>query len=468
VTTTRGDVAIVGAGPAGLMAAWRAARAGRRVVLIEATSVVGGMAGSFEVGGQRVDFGSHRLHPAIAGPIRMELYRLLGMDLQSRRRHGRLRLADRWVAFPLEAADLVRRLPPRFAIGAARDALGAPFRRPRADTFAEQVRAGIGPTTASWFYEPYIRKLWGVPADELAGELARRRVSANAPTAILRKVARRGPGPGRTFLYPRRGFGQLSEALAEAAAVAGADLRLGTPLDRIETGAPELGLAHRLDLAGGDVVEAPLVWSTIPLARLVDLLEPAPPRPVREAAATLTHRGMVLVYLVVPRSQYTEFDAHYLPAEDHPVSRLSEPKNYRDHPDDPERTTVLCAEVPCRQGDETWSMDDEALGAMVRDALLREGLPDPAPVEVAGRRLPRVYPDYQVGFAERQAAVEEWLAGQPGLIALGRQGLFVGDNTHHVLAMGWAAADALGREGSFDGAAWQVAREQFRAHVVED
>lgn len=468
MTGVAADVVVVGAGPAGLMAAARAAAAGHQVVMLEAADAVGGLAGSFDVGGQRVDFGSHRLHPAVSAPVLTELYRLLGVDLQTRRRHGRLRLADEWVAFPLQAGDLVRHLPPRFAAGAALDALRSPFRTARADTFAEQVRAGLGPTTASWFYEPYIRKLWGVSGDQLDGELARRRVSARTPGAILRRLTRTGPGPGRTFLYPRRGFGQLSEVLAGAAEAAGVDLRLGAALERIDLGSPELGLTHRLVTGAGDVIETPLAWSTMPLARLVEAVQPAAPRGVRDASASLTHRGMVLVYLVVPQAQYTEFDAHYLPDEHNPVSRLSEPKNYRDNPDDPADTTVLCAEVPCREGDERWSMADADLGELVRDALVRTGLPDPTPVEIAVRRLPRVYPDYGIGFRERLAVVEAWLAEQTGVITLGRQGLFVGDNTHHVLDMGWAAAEALDADGSFDGAMWHRARDTFRDHVVED
>lgn len=463
------DVAVVGAGPAGLMAAWRAARAGHSVVLVDGADRVGGMAGSFEVAGQRVDFGSHRLHPSIDGEILLDLYRLLGTDLQERARHGRLRLADRWMRFPLRASDLARGLPLRFAAGAARDALTRPLRRPRADTFAEQVRVGLGPTVAAWFYEPYIRKLWGVDPTQLDGELARRRVAARSPAAILRRLRPTSiPGPGRTFLYPGRGFGQLSDALADAATSAGVDLRLGSGVTKIELGSPELGPPHRLVLADGVRVEAPVVWSSAPLAGLVEMFDPPAPRPVRETAAGLGHRAMVLVYLVVPRPRYTEWDAHYLPAEHNPVSRLSEPKNYRDSDDDPADRTVLCAEVPCWEGDETWSAEPADLGERVRGALLAEGLPDPAPVEVEARRLPRVYPDYRVGFGEGLATVEAWLAGQAGMITLGRQGLFVGDNTHHVLAMGAAAADVLEPDGTFDGQEWARRREQFRSFVVED
>jgi NADPH-dependent 2,4-dienoyl-CoA reductase/sulfur reductase-like enzyme len=89
-------IAVVGAGPAGLAAAWRAAAAGHEVVVLERGPQVGGMAGSFEVAGLRVDHGSHRLHPATPAPVLAALRGLLGDELQTRPRHGRIRLLDRW------------------------------------------------------------------------------------------------------------------------------------------------------------------------------------------------------------------------------------------------------------------------------------------------------------------------------------------------------------------------------------
>ncbi|MCB9373773.1 MAG: hypothetical protein H6518_13520 [Microthrixaceae bacterium] len=171
----------------------------------------------------------------------------------------------------------------------------------------------------------------------------------------------------------------------------------------------------------------------------------------------------MLVYLVVDRPQWTEYDAT---AADGPVARLSEPKNYRDGPDPSDRT-VLCAEVPADVGDAAWSLADDDLGSLVRARQL--DLPDsPAPVAVETRRLPRVYPRYRVGFAADLAGLEAWAAGQPRLLTFGRQGLFVPDNTHHALAMGDAAAAALGPDGAFDEGSWVAARDGFRSHVVED
>lgn len=434
-------MAVIGAGPAGLMAALRLARAGRSVVVHEAADRVGGMAGSFEIEGIRVDVGSHRLHPSTPPELLAEVRDLLGDDLQVRPRNGRIRMAGRWLRFPLRAQELVTRLPRRLAVGAARDALAAPFRRPREDTFAEVVRAGLGPTMAEAFYAPYVEKLWGVPPHELSGELARRRVSADGPVAIARRLVRARSG-GATFLYPRRGFGQISERLAEAAVSAGAEVRLSSPVEDL------------------DSLDAGLVFSTLPVTALAAM--------AGGPTNTLTHRAMALVYLTLDRRPYTPFDAHYFPEPDVVFSRLSEPANYRDSPADPPDRTVLCAEVPCTVGDATWSSSDADLGERVAAGLALVDLPVAVPHGVHVERLPRVYPLYRVGFERELAAVLEWAHGLDRVVVFGRQGLFVPDNTHHALAMGAAAAAAVRDDGTFDRGDWTAALDRFRGHVVED
>lgn len=489
------DVVVVGAGPAGLAAAWRAASRGHRVVVLERADHVGGMAASFEVAGVRVDLGSHRLHPSIDPVILGQLRSLLGDHLQLRPRHGRIRLAGRWLRFPLAPGDIVRNAPRRFAAGVVADTLRSPWRRPKADTFDEVVRAGLGPTIADEFYGPYIRKLWGVDPSELSGELARRRVSARSSGDLLKRLARSArpsaePTPGQSFLYPAKGFGEISERLADAAVAAGAEIRLGTEVVGLDLrhddhvavrartrpgpGPGPAGAAAEAEVrsdARDEHLDARLdagqVWSTVPLGALAASALPAPPTDVLAAARRLEHRALVLVYLVLDRPRYTEFDAHYFPGADVLPSRLSEPKNYRDG-DDPAGVTVLCAEVACTVGDAIWSMADSDLGAGVAESLERQCLPLVDHVAVEVRRLPHVYPLYRPGFETDVAALTAWVDGHPRLVTFGRQGLFVPDNTHHALAMGWAAADALGTDGSFDRAAWSRARDRFATHIVED
>ena len=463
--TRSADLVVLGAGPAGLAAAWRAARAGLSTTVLERADAVGGMAASFTVDGIRVDHGSHRLHPSTAPEILDDLRSLLGDDLQLRRRNGRLRVAGRWVSFPLRPAELLRTLPPTMIARMAGEAVLEPLRRGTpATSYADALRRGLGDTLYESLYAPFAVKLWGLPGDRIDAEQARRRVSADTPWKLAARVLRRRDGVGRVFHYPCRGFGQIADALADAATAAGADLRLGVAVDRLAAGAD--GVSVRT--ADGQTVTAGHLFTTVPLPALARLTDPAPPPAAMVSAGALRFRSMVLVYVVHhgPRP-WSRYDAHYLPDPDTPITRISEPTNYRDCPEDPADRTVLCCEIPCAAGDQWWNADDAGLADLVVDTAARLGLP---PVRVGGvhvRRLRVVYPVYEIGYAEHLRGLDAWAAGLPNVTTFGRLGLFVHDNTHHALAMAYAAADAL-RGGRWDAACWSAARGRFTEHVVED
>ena len=455
------DVVVLGGGPAGLMAALRVARRGQSGTVLEQASAVGGMAGSFDVAGIRVDFGSHRLHPVAAPRLLAELQDLLGDDLQIRQRRGRINLDGRWLGFPLQLGDLARNLPKPFLARVAFDTVSAPLRRPKQATAGDVIAARLGPTVARHFYVPYLTKVWDAPPDELSVELADRRVSARSGTAIIRKALRtRRPGGGQ-FLYPRRGFGQISEAVAEAAVAAGADIRLDTAVDAVRSGPDGV----EVTTAAGHTITGGSLLSTVPiplLARLDDA-----PDDVLDAAGRLRHRAMVLAYLIFDVDQLTSFDAHYFPELNTPVSRLSEPKNFRTA-DDPSGTTVVCAELPCWVDDATWTASADELAARVIETLTPLGFAFPPLAGAEVRRIPRCYPVYTGTYADDLATLEAWAETDPRLLTFGRQGLFAPDNTHHALHMGWEAADALLPDGTVDRPRWDDARASFRSHVVED
>ena len=469
-------VVILGAGPAGLGAAYRLRALDRaRVTVLERADRVGGNAGSFRIGDHFVDFGSHRLHPATEPAILEDIRRFLGDELVERRRHGRIRLRGRWVHFPLQPLDLLLHLDRGFMRGAAIDALSRVVRRraPAADSFGAVLQARLGPTICDSFYFPYARKIWGLEPEDMAAEQAQRRVAANSPAKLVRKVLAqvpglRVPGAGR-FYYPQRGFGQISEAYAAAARAAGAELLMGTTVKQAAAPAAAGEPWTLVGDSGGQTMRltADHVWSTIPLTLLARMTTPAAPEAVSAAAAALDFRAMLLVYLELSVDRFTEYDAHYFPGADVAITRLSEPKNYAGRTQ-PAGRTVICAELPCSSDDAYWSMDDAALARLVAADLERADLALPAsPLTVQVRRLRHAYPIYTRGFAAPFAALDHWAASMPNLLSFGRQGLFAHDNTHHALAMAYAAADCF-EDGRLDPARWAQYRREFEKHVVVD
>lgn len=467
----RVPVTVLGAGPAGLAVALKLAKRGSfDVTVLERAGTVGGNAGSFEIDGVRVDFGSHRLHPACSSQILAEIRGLLQEDLLDRPRHGRILLRGRWVRFPLAPRNLLINLPPSFAFGTLRDAASRRRKTPGMETFATVLERGLGRTICHEFYFPYAEKIWGVSPGEIDAEQARRRVSASSISRLIMKVMRgalgRGTRSGRHFFYPREGFGQISDAYYRAATDAGARVELNTTASGIDVDGDRVQVTAS-GPNGSEQLPAQLVLSTIPLPALALALAPPPPQAVRESIAALRYRAMVLVYLVLDTNQFTEYDAHYFPGSDVAITRLSEPMNYASR--SPSGTTVLCAELPCSVDDSAWVASDESLGELVVGALDDAGIPPEVPVRrVVTRRLSHAYPIYTLGYREHFDRIDAWVGGIDGLLSFGRQGLFAHDNTHHTLAMAYAASECVDDQGRLDRGQWDAHRRRFESHVVED
>jgi protoporphyrinogen oxidase len=285
---------------------------------------------------------------------------------------------------------------------------------------------------------------------------------------LLSAVPGLKPAGAGHFYYPRRGFGQISDAYHTAARAAGAELHLGATVQAVAVRNGGGGtVSYTMDGAGYSL-ETDHVWSTVPVTELVRLLRPAPPAEILTTASALEFRAMILIYLVLEQDRFSEYDAHYFPEPGIALSRLSEPKNYWGG-DEPRDTTVLCGELPCSPADAVWGMTDEELGRLAGEALAAAGIPIRAPVrQVTTRRLRQAYPIYRAGHKVCLKELLDWLDGVPGLLTLGRQGLFVHDNAHHALYMGYAAASCLDAHGRFDRARWRAFRAEFETHVVED
>ena len=271
-------VAILGGGPAGLGAAYQVIKEDlASVTIVEKEDGLGGIAGSFHICGVNVDYGSHRLHPACDPEIMVDLKSLLGDELMKRPRHGRIRLFNRWIHFPLKPLDLSLKLPFSFTINTVIDliqkSLGSKKQKFETESFAGVLESELGRTICHEFYFPYIRKIWGLLPEEISPTQAHKRVSANSLKKMFRKIFSAVPGfkqPGSGFFfYPREGFGQIVCAMAAQARRAGVDIRLQSSINSIHLGQP-----HCIDLKrNGQVtsIQADHVWSTIPVMRPIRL-----------------------------------------------------------------------------------------------------------------------------------------------------------------------------------------------------
>lgn len=423
-----GHITILGGGPAGLAVALYAHRAGVPFTLFERSAELGGLCRTFEAGPHRYDSGAHRFHDRDAD-ITRDVRDLLGDELASVEAPSQIHYRGRFIDFPPGPLSWLRGQGIASAAQSAME-IAAGWWRPRPERTFEDVAVNrYGFRLAKPLLLDYSEKLWGLPASELAPDVATSRLSGLTFRALLVELflpGRKSAHLDGGFLYPHSGYGAICGAIAS---------RL--PPDRIHREHEVAGLevaagrirAVRFKAAPPREVMGRVV-NTLPLSLVTTLLGASVPEGVHRAAASLCFRHVRLVFLRLGVSRCTANATIYLPDPRHLVSRVSEPKN-RSTRMAPEHETSLLAEIPCSTGHPTFSMDDAELAQRVINELSEVGLiAESQVIEWRHHLLPNAYPVHAVGASERIDRVRAGLAAVSNLDLLGRGGRFWYSHLH--------------------------------------
>ena len=450
--TAHAPVVVIGAGPAGLTAAYELVRRGDDVVVAEADSVVGGISRTVERDGWRFDIGGHRFFTKVTAIENLWHEILSDEDFLLRPRMSRIFYRGKYYDYPLKPVNALRNLG---LVEAVR--CGASYLRARVAPPADQTNyegwlvARFGWRLYRTFFKTYTEKVWGVPVSEMPADWAAQRVK----NLDLGTAVRHAFGLGRRsteitslieeFQYPKLGPGMMWERCSGLVTGGGGQVLLETEVRRIHLAD---GGATGVTLVGRDGVErfqpAAHVISTMPMRDLVEALEPAPPLEVAEAGEGLHYRDFLTVALVVPEERGFPDNWIYIHATDVRVGRIQNFGSWSPYMVK-EGRTCLGLEYFVFEGDDLWRSSDAELVALATAELCRLDLVAPADVE-AGYvvRVPKAYPYYDFSYRAHVETISKWLdANAPNLHPVGRNGMHKYNNQDHSMYTAMLTVDNI-------------------------
>lgn len=442
------DVAVIGAGPAGLTAAYQLTKLGYSVTVIERDpTYVGGISRTVEKDGFRFDIGGHRFFSKSQEVV--DLWNeLLPDDFIERPRMSRIYYEGKFYSYPLRAFEALRNL----GIWRSTMCMASYARwkmRPHKEvkSFEQWVVNQFGHKLYSIFFKTYTEKVWGMPCGEMSADWAAQRIKGlSLGGAVLDGIKRslglnkrRNDGMAvksllETFRYPRQGPGMMWDAARDRVVEGGNRVEMATALHQLSHD-PVTGRWRVAVQRDGEIMtlNAGHVISSAPMRELAGRIHPLPE--TLPLALDLRYRDFLTVALMIKADDL--FPDNWIYVHD-PRVKVGRVQNFRSwSPEMVPDPTLACVglEYFCFEGDGIWSSSDADLIALATAELATLGLCDPASV-VGGEvvRQEKAYPVYDDAYrANVDAMREELEARYDTLHLVGRNGMHRYNNQDHAM-----------------------------------
>jgi len=438
-------IAIIGAGPAGLTAAYQLAKEGISVELFEASDTVGGMAKTISLWDQLVDLGPHRFFSSDPRVNKIWL-EVIGNNYSMVSRLTRIYYKKTFFDYPLRAMNAL------FGLGVIQSTMcvvsygyAKIFPAKDESTFESWVVNRFGNRLYTIFFKSYSEKLWGISCKSLDADFAAQRIKKlSLYEAIKAAVFKSSGGKHKTlvdeFAYPHQGAGAVYELMAQKIIELGGQIHLNTPVQSVH---PSIeGSRPLLKLECGKDIRFDHVISSMPITHLVDRI--GAPETIREHAKALKFRNTILVYLKVAAESPFPDQWIYVHSAELKTGRITNFKNWVPSIIKNQSDTILCLEYWCYDEDDMWKMDHDELVALATKEIYQTTLiPRDAVRNGKVIRVPKCYPVYATGYRFHLGFVEQYLSMQQGLSIIGRYCAFKYNNQDHSILMGLLAAENI-------------------------
>jgi protoporphyrinogen oxidase len=465
---TRKHVVIMGAGPAGLTAAYELMKHDVPVTVVEKDPhQVGGLARTVEHNGYRFDIGGHRFFSKNQ-EVEDLWTEILGDEMLTRGRLSRIYYRGRFFAYPIKAVNALWNLGPLEALRCLASYMWArvhPVRNPK--TLEDWVRNQFGWRLFSIFFKTYTEKVWGISTKALSADWAAQRIKSLDLWVVLRTALlprRKAKDRGEIvttlvdrFRYPRRGPGQMWERVAKIAEERGHPVMFGRAVSAISHDRGEVTSITTTDEAGrSETCSGSHFISSIPIRELIARLDPPAPATVRHAADSLGYRDFISIALMIDRAEVFPDNWIYIHDPGVRVGRIQNFKNWSPDMVPDQSKTCLGLEYFCFEGDGLWTTKDADLIEIAKDELQRLGIC--AATEVFDGvvvRQRKAYPVYDDDYKAHVDVIREYLVRSlPNLYLAGRNGMHKYNNQDHSMMTALLVARKIATGSALD--PWKV------------
>jgi protoporphyrinogen oxidase len=437
---------IIGAGPAGLTAAYTLSKEGIPAVILEADRIVGGIARTVNYKGFLFDIGGHRFFTKW-DEVKQIWDEILKQRFLTRPRLSRIYYRGKFFFYPLRPKNAFLGLGPiesvRIFISYFKSRL---FPNRSEENLEDWVSNRFGRRLYEIFFKTYTEKVWGVPCTTIRAEWAAQRIRGLSLTAAVRNAFLKSDNGVKTlidkFQYPERGPGQMWETLSCKLENQGYPVLLERPVVRICHAEKQVSSVVTKGPSGDERHYGTHFISSMPIRELIQGLEPPAPPEVREAANQLRYRDFLIVSLIVNRKEVMPDNWLYIHEPQVRVGRIQNFKNWSPAMVPNPNQTCLGMEYFVFENDDLWSSSDAALITLAKGELVKLGLArEDEIVDGSVVRMPKAYPMYDEGWSERVQQIRSYLEQNlSNLQLVGRNGMHKYNNQDHSMMTAICAA----------------------------
>ncbi len=447
------DFIVLGAGVAGLSFAWKVAKSGKSVLVLEKENVVGGLSRTMEHDGYLLDFSAHRFHTKNKELLDV-IHSLPGLEMKTHIKKSRIYLYNKYLKYPFELDNLFGAMPLHEAFLCGVDYLWNRFKlRGKARnvrSYKDWFLYYYGPKLYEIMCYRYTSKIWGMDPGEISADWADARFSGENLQKLIKRAVQKlisfnffrydleddslAPDGGE-FYYPDDGIQEVPDAFARDLQVHGGEVTLRALVKEIRKEKHEV--VYVKDNVE-QVVPYDSLVSTVPLKLLYDLQEKKSEK-IESLLKQTKYMDIIFVYVFLDQDRVSNDHWMYFPDKDIPFNRSVEFTNWSKKMA-PAGKTCVCLDITCYFGDETWNKSDEQLSQECVEAGDRIKLF--ALDKVLGtfvKRIRYAYPVYDLDYKERLQQVVQYLESDD-VYLLGRTGIFRYNNSDNSIEMAFQLA----------------------------